>query len=444
MRLRLGIGQRLTIWWVALFALGLVLFSLLSAAWVEHAHQRALSVDLMEQAGEGLAAVDRRSGRLVRGVPIPAVPGYALAVYVEGRLSDLRGARPRAAVLARAATLPGGRMGSIGGDPDYLAAVADAVDGSGIRVVVFVENEPLEDEEGRVRAALFAAGLPIMIFAGFTGWLLARGALAPIARITAAASDVARSGRLDARLRLESDDELGRLAQTFDEMLARLQASFERERAFIGDVSHELRQPLAAIGAEAELTLLREREPAEYARALEAIRERSERLTSTIDDLLLLARADAGVVGREPRGEANEAASGACAELQRRGAGIPVELRLSEEPLNVAVGTTLLTRMVENLVANARRAARSLVRVEVVSSGERASIIVDDDGPGVPHEEREAIFRRFYRRAQTRGDGTGLGLPIAAAIARAAGGEIRVDERPGGGARFVVTLPIAG
>ncbi|TAM72877.1 HAMP domain-containing histidine kinase [bacterium] len=441
MKLRLGVGQRLTVWWVALFALGLAIYSLLAAAWVEHAHERALSIDLLTQASDGVAAVDPVGNRFTRAIPLPAIAGYALVSYVGGRPGEVRGVPPSAATLARAAHLPVGRTSFLSGDPAYFVAVAAAGSGDrGPRVAVFADNEALEEEEERVRGAMLASGLPMLLFAAFTGWLLARGALAPIDRIIATASEVARSGRLSARLRLGGDDELGRLARTFDEMLERLEASFDRERAFIGEVSHELRQPLAALGAEAELTLLRKREPAEYARALEAIRERAERLSRTIDDLLLLARADAGVTGRTMRGEVNEAVSEACAELQRRGPGIPVELHLREEPLVVAVATSLLARMVENLLANARRAAHRLVRVEVAARDGRAVVTVDDDGPGVPPAEREAIFRRFYRRSD---DGTGLGLPIAAAVARAGGGAITVEDRPGGGARFVIALPIA-
>lgn len=444
MRLRLGIVQRLTIWWVVIFAAGSISLSALDAAWNEHAHARRLSYDLLQRAGDGLAALDRSDGRFTKALPEPEIAGYALVAYVNGRMTDARGLIPRPPAIAGVAGLPAGRVSHLTGKPEYLVGVASAGAGSGrvVRVAAFAFNRPLEEEEARLRAALVTAAVPMLIFAAIMGWLFVRGALAPIDRITATASEVARSGRLDARLRLDGDDELARLAQTFDEMLARLEASFERERAFIGDVSHELRQPLAAIGAEAELTLLREREPAEYARALEAIRSRAERLSRTIDDLLLLARADAGMMGRMMRGEANEAASEACAELQRREPGIPVELHLSEEPVVVPIGTTLLSRMVENLVSNARCAARSAVRVEVSATGDRACITVDDDGPGVPPEQRAAIFRRFYRGGAS-GDGTGLGLPIAAAVARAGGGEIRVEDRPGGGGRFVAVLPIA-
>ncbi|TAM57987.1 HAMP domain-containing histidine kinase [bacterium] len=436
MRLRLGIGQRLTIWWALLFAVGLTIYSLLAAAWVEHAHKRALSMSLLSEAREAVTVVDATRGRFTRALALQAIAGYSVVPYVDRRPGGALGTPPSAQALARAAQLPVGRTSYLRGNPAYLVGVAGA---GTVRVAVFADDEALEDEEERVRAAMLASGLPMLLFAVLTGWLLARGALAPIARITATASEVARSGRLSARLHLDGDDELGRLARTFDGMLERLEASFERERAFIGEVSHELRQPLAALGAEAELTLLRKRDPREYARALETIHERAERLSRTIDDLLLLARADAGAAGRTMRGEVNEAVSEACAEVQRRGPGIAVELHLREEPLEVAVATSLLTRMVANLLTNARRAARQIVRVDVAERGGCAVVSVEDDGPGVPLAEREAIFRRFYRRSE---DGTGLGLPIAAAVARAGGGSIAVEERGGGGARFVIVLPI--
>ena len=439
---RLGIGLRITLWWTALFAACLLVFAVLSAALVERARTQSLERSLEIQAQLAASVIDGETGRLERDVEPPDAAGFTFASYRGDRLLDRFGPPLPADVARDGAAIPLESVTFVRASQAYYAVAAPVGDFTSMRVVVFAPNAPLEEEEGRVRAALAATALPMLAIAALVGWFLARRMLQPIDAINAAASEVARSGRLTARLSPEGDDELARLARTFNEMLERLEASFERERGFIGDVSHEVRQPLAAISGEADLALRRPRDAAEYGQALEAIRVRSERLARLIDDLLVLARADAGVVGRRQPGELNEAASTACAEVQRRGPGMPVTLQLSDDPYAVRISGALLVRVVENLVANARRAARTLVRVVVERRGDQAVLVVEDDGPGIPPAEREAVFRRFYRRDASP-DGTGLGLPIAAAVAHAAGGEIRVEERPGGGARLVVSFPIA-
>jgi signal transduction histidine kinase len=320
-----------------------------------------------------------------------------------------------------------------------LAAAGDPA----TRVVAIAPQYALGEEEERLRNGLLIASLPILVFAGFAGWVLARRSLAPIDRMTAVAAEIARSGRLSTRLGLQSsDDELGRLARTFDTMLAQLDAAFTRERAFVGDVSHELRNAIGTIAAEGELALSRPRDEYTYQAALATIIARARRIAATIDDLLLLARADAGILETTQRGELDEIASQACADLQKREPdALPIGLELSEHALVVAGSPQLLARLIENLVSNARRAAKTSVRVRIREHEQRAIVTVEDDGPGIPAGEHDAIFRRFYR-GSAQYAGTGLGLPISAAIARSYGGTIRVDNGPAGGARFTLELPL--
>ncbi len=441
MRIRLGISQRLTLSWTLLFAIGLALFALLAASLVESAQQQALDDVLTARASDATATLQMTGKRdEPEALPENAV-GFAMLSFRGLRLVSSNGTLPPSPVVRRIATLLPGAPQTIGDAVTYRVFV-QAPTGPGIRIAAVAQESTLENVEGRVRRAFLLASLPILGFAGLAGWSLARRALSPIDRIVAAAES-ARSGDLSTRLDSATPDELGRLSRTFDRMLEQLEQSFARERSFIGDVSHELRQPLTAIAAETRLALTRERDPQAYRLALSSVSASTDRLRRTIDDLLLLARADAHAFDHRQRAELNEATSEACAELQRRESGPATELQLCDEPLFVDGSHELVMRLVENLVTNARKMARASVKVSVSASGKLATLAVEDDGPGIPLAERQQIFRRFHR-SSTSYEGTGLGLPIAAAIARSCGGEIEVEDRPTGGARFIVGLPLRG
>jgi signal transduction histidine kinase len=317
-----------------------------------------------------------------------------------------------------------------------------------------------------------------LILAGGGGWLLARRVLRPVDQMTQAARRI-EAERLAERLEgAEADDELGRLARTLNEMLARLEAGFAQVRRFSADASHELRTPLTILKGEIEVALRSAREPAEYERVLASALEEVGRMARLVDDLLMLSRADAGALrwDREPV-ELDRLAEEIAkqGEVLGRARGIQVTIE-SLEPLIARGDEQRLRQLLLNLVDNAvkytppaGRVTLSLRRAGGESDGlptpspeavpnrpiaqspnrppiEWAEIAVQDTGVGIPPEALPRIFERFYRvdgaRSREAG-GTGLGLCIAKTIAEAHGGTIRVQSAPGAGSTFTVLLPLA-
>src|SRR6478752_6111121 len=230
-------------------------------------------------------------------------------------------------------------------------------------------------------------------------------------------------------------DEVGRLAETMNGMIARLESAQKVQRRFVADASHELRSPLATIGA--GLELLQDSDPG----TVRTLRGETERLGRLVDDLLLLARADER--GLQPRRDEVDLDELVEAERSRPyDDGVRTEVRT--EPVRVVGDRGQLVRVLRNLVDNAHRHAGSQVVVTLGRDGDLAAIDVADDGPGVPAADRARIFERFVRLddARARADGgSGLGLAIVAEVVAAHDGRVWVEEAPGGGALFRVRLP---
>jgi signal transduction histidine kinase len=290
-------------------------------------------------------------------------------------------------------------------------------------------------------AALFAASLAV-------GWVIAGRVLAPIAHITGVAREI-QARELSRRIELEGpDDELKRLADTFDSMLARLDLAFASQRRFVADASHELRTPLAIIKANLDLALT-DAQATEESRATAAavIRRAIDRMARLTDDLLALARLDAPAAAREPvalGAVLTDAREELAAAARVRG----LEVEAAVEPGRIVHGDReVLKRAVTNLLDNAIRVADSRVRL---AHGERdgwAWLAVSDDGPGIAAEHRQSIFDRFWRADDGRsrpGGGSGLGLAIVRQIAEAHRGSVEVFSEPGEGATFVIWLPRSG
>jgi two-component system OmpR family sensor kinase len=284
------------------------------------------------------------------------------------------------------------------------------------------------------------------------GWWLAGRMVRPVHEITDQA-EAMRPGTLGRRISAQADTrEYERLVDVLNGMLARLEGAFESQRRFTADASHELRGPLTALRGEAEVALRRERDPAEYRRVLTSSLQEVERLTRLTEDLLTLARSDAGAMN--PRLEITDVAARAEAVVERlipRAEENAVRLDLvADAAAQALVDPGLVEQLIWNLVENAVKftPAGGRVRVGVAKDGSQLVIEVRDTGAGLPAENLERIFERFYRADAARtpaGDatGTGLGLSIVRAIAEVHGGEARAHNAPGGGALIRVTLPTA-
>jgi two-component system OmpR family sensor kinase len=303
----------------------------------------------------------------------------------------------------------------------------------------------------RRRFLLITAGvLPLgLLLAGGGGWLLARRALAPVDRMTLAARRISAE-RLTERLEETGiGDELDRLAVTLNAMLGRLDDAFRQIRQFSADASHELQTPLTILKGELEVALRHTRTPQEYQQTLRSALEETDRIAVLVDGLLLLSRADAGVL-RMDRRPVDLAQLLLEVHIQAKVLAAAKRLSLElepPEPLVMPGDHDRLRRMVLNLVENAIKYTPEGGRLSLTLERRQgwALLYVSDTGIGIAPEEQERIFQRFYRAEDIRvhgPEGSGLGLCIARSIAEAHGGRILVDSTPGRGSTFTVHLPL--
>jgi len=312
-------------------------------------------------------------------------------------------------------------------------------------------SAPLGPVDATVRGAAVLAIVLALMGAGvaFAGaWWFAGRATRPVAEIVAQAEAV-EAGTLSARITAHAEvTEYRRLVTVLNAMLDRLDRAFQAQRRFVADASHELRSPLTVLKGDIDVALRRERGAEEYRRALESSREEVDRMSLLAENLLTLARADAGLPPDQLRPVDLEEVARRAAE-RSRGAALQagLELRLASSPTRTRGDAGLLERAVGNLVENAVKYSPPGARIEVRcrSADGVAQVEVEDTGAGVAPEHAPHIFDRFYRGdpARSRGSGTGLGLPIARAIAEAHGGRLEL-VRAGPGALFRLSLPAAG
>jgi signal transduction histidine kinase len=303
--------------------------------------------------------------------------------------------------------------------------------------------ERVSEVTAALRAAL-AVGIPLLLSGLALGtWLLLGRALRPVEEIRARVSRISDQA-LDRRVPVPAtEDEVSRLAQTMNAMLDRLESARSRQREFVADASHELQSPLASFRAQLEVALAHPEGTDWPATAGELLAD-SDRMERIVRDLLFLARADA--VPARPAAAPVDLDDIVLDEVRRLPAhsGIRVEQRaVSAAPMRGSPED--LRRMVRNLLDNAVRHARGVVRVSLSETGGTVVLVVEDDGPGVPAAESERVFERFVRLEPARGHdagGTGLGLAIVRAVAQRHHGTVALEpgER---GARFVVRLPAA-
>ena len=332
------------------------------------------------------------------------------------------------------------------GVPDYPDLFPTAVDNGSVlsgvagSAIVLPSLDSVRENVDRVSLGV-VLGLPVLVaLLGVLVWAIVGRALRPVEQIRSRVAEIGAS-RLDQRVpEPAGDDEVARLAVTMNEMLSRLERSAVRQRQFVSDASHELRSPIASIRTQMEVALAHP-ERADWADVAGGVLEEGLRMERLVDDLLTLARADAGVISA--RSERVDMGEVTLAEAERHEV---IDTTAVKEA--VVTGDQLaLRRVVRNLFDNAVRHSAGRVEISVTAIDGYAVVSVEDDGPGIAIADRERVFERFARldegRQRDQG-GTGLGLAVVRDVVTGHGGSVAAltGERLGG-ARFVVRIPLA-
>jgi two-component system sensor histidine kinase MprB len=346
------------------------------------------------------------------------------------------------------------------GDPEVAVAQGDkstsvrTVSGSGTRWRVaavhrddgntMVIAQSLDSQDAllaKLGTVMLLFGLAGVIGAGVAGWGVARNGLRPVRRLTDAAEHIARTEDLRP-LPVEGGDELARLATAFNQMLAALAASRDRQRQLVADAGHELRTPLTSLRTNLDLLSQVDAEgtglpPQARAELLEDVHAQIEELTTLIGDLVELARDEPLTHVVEPV-DVPELVDRVIARVRRRAPGLSFDVEMA--PWYVIGEGAGLERAVTNLLDNAAKWSPEdgTVTVRLLDG----TLTVDDQGPGIAAVDRPHVFDRFYRSQESRGmTGSGLGLSIVRQVAERHSGTVSADDAPGGGARLTLWLP---
>ena len=427
---RVPLRLRLTV------AFGLAMAMLLTAAGFLLYHHLGTSLD--RTLAQGLRARAADISALVKQADTGLqesglTEGFAQVLDLRGKIVDETPGLSRSLLTAvqlerarrRPLFVPRAKLGE-----EAVRLLAQPVSAQGRRLVVVVGNplEPRDEALATLRTELLVGGPIGLLVASVIGYLLAAAALLPVDRMRARAAAISAS-RLSERLPVaRSHDEVSRLGDTLNEMLARLETAMERERSFVADASHELRTPLAHLQAEVELALETPRTRAQLEAALREVGIETDRLSQLAADLLLLARSDKGKLPLQLDEVAlDELLEGVTARFGRRARDAGRRFEVSAPHIHVRVDRLRMEQALGNLVENALRHGAGTIRISATNEGDILELHVFDDGPGFPAGFAPHAFERFSRAEQSRSSGgTGLGLAIVAAIASAHGGTAEV------------------
>ena len=329
-----------------------------------------------------------------------------------------------------------------------MASRRHTLDGHPILIRLGYSEQPIWARFEELAIATLLAVPIVLALAGLGGYLLAKRALAPLEQMTSHAEEIT-SERLHERLPTGVDDELGHLARVFNNLLARLEQSFEQLRRFTADASHELRTPLTEIRSVGEVALQKNGTREEYRDTIGSMLEEVNRLTALVESLLTISRADAGRIQLHPTmfpamDLAREAAGLFEVLVEEKGQRIIVE---GDEGVDVRGDRVFLRQALVNIIHNAVKHSPRGGAISVGVHSEMAgSVLIEviDSGPGIAPEHSERIFDRFYRADESRtreAGGAGLGLSIAQWSVREHGGNIQLLTTPGTGCRFQIWLP---
>ncbi len=448
---------RLTGWYVLLLGLTLILFSTYLYFQVEHSLMERVDSSLKVAASESLAHLERESiypafantQSYQETTHCLSQTGFAVRLMSgSGRVWD--GFGSYAVVPAQ---VPSAGYTTLTKDEIHWRVYSQPIEMPSGQVVGWLQTiQSLGDLHETLEsfALQMLLGLPLVLgLAGCGGLFLANRALNPIDQLTRTARAISATA-LDQRMEYRGPaDELGRLATTFDQMLDRLQAAFERERRFTADASHELRTPLTIMKSRIGVTLNRPRERTEYENTLQVVERSLDRLIRLTNDMLLLARLEQEHLSWQPEQLDLSNLLEAIVEQLRHHAthqsinlveDIPAGLFIQGEPDHLI---SLFLNLLDNAIKYT--SAFGQVTLQAKSQGTFVQVTVSDTGAGISSEHLPHLFERFYRVETARDrstGGAGLGLAIAAEIVRLSGGTLSVQSRPHQGTTFTVRLPI--
>ena len=473
---------RLTLWYTGVLALVLVIFAVATYAYLARlAWQRTddslsdtansfisnFTTELNDEGQSGdAAAVEVTRGFRFRDrqviifdesrrvLAMSDIPEYQAGKHPWPSVSSLL---PQMAALFDSASVGGRAYATLDDGRRRVRAFATPVQ-SGERKYTVVIAQSLRDQEEtleQVRHSFYIAIPLALLIASLGGYFLARKSLAPVAAMGERATQIS-AANLHERLPVANRrGELGQLASAFNGLLSRLDRSFEQQRRFMADASHELRTPVAIVRGEAEVALSqKERESQDYRESLAIVEDEGRRLTRIVEDLFTLARADAGQFPLSLTDFYLDETIGDCVRSVRSlavGHGLELCYEPPAEETPFRGDEALIRQMILNLLDNGIKhtPAGGNVRVSLERRNADYAITVADTGSGIPAEAQPHIFERFYRADKTRsrtensdGSGAGLGLSIALWIAEMHHGRIILDHSTPSGSTFVVTLPV--
>lgn len=451
---------RFALWVAALLLAALAAFGAFVYFSLARGLASSLDDSLRLSAAQTLAALNSENGQINLSDSIPEdvaaeLRGHGLTM----RIFDTRGQILQAFGSYRDLPLDPTSLAAALRQEAVFATLAAPVEGDAVRsyTTAILENghvvgvlQILESLGGvqealdRLLTALLLGGPLLALVAALGGYFLAARALAPIDQITRTAHRISAED-LSRRLNLPAtNDEVGRLAATFDEMLARLDEAFRRERQFTADASHELRTPLAAMQAILSVTRGQRRSAEDYEAALADLADETDRLRGLTEDLLRLARGEAQCGGAREQINLSTLLGDVTDSLRplAEAKGLALTCDVADDLTLVGDGDALI-RLFVNLLDNAvKYTERGGITVTGRAEANGVRVTVADTGIGIPAEHLPHVFERFYRVDKGRAErGTGLGLAIAQQITQAHGGALTVDSTPGVGTTFTVILP---
>ena len=441
-----SIRTRLTLWYLVVIVILLLVFSGVAYFMLDYNLYQNLDNSLQNRSLELKASAT--------GI-VPKENELLLSFDSSGNLTNEYGPEINLAGVAPMVQL------ALSGQDSYLTT--QTIDKQAVRLYASIIRLPFNNQIAIVigqvttnitstlttfRYVLLIAIVGVIILAGIGGLFLASRVLKPVEQITQAAQKIEESD-LSQRIAVKNDDELGRLAATLNDMIARLEEAFNRQRQFTADASHELRTPLAIMQAEATLALSKERTEADYRKSLETISQESTYMSSVIGKLLFLARSDAGKEQLNFEDvDLKDLITGLSTNIEALAMDKGIKFAVdAQESLIVNGDKVKLRQLFINILENAVRYTPTggNISVSLVRKESNTLTAISDTGIGIPSEHLPHIFERFYRvdKARSRADGgVGLGMAIAKYIADSHGGKIEVESQLGKGTTFYITIPL--